>query len=67
MDGMLRALDGLLIVGGQDHQVLKPCASCRERRTCSKSRVLLEQVVETARQWCDDRLRSVPVAAREEE
>ncbi|MFE9442150.1 dienelactone hydrolase family protein [Streptomyces sp. NPDC006602] len=69
----------LLIVGGQDHEVLKLNQEAALRLGAPHSlRVVpgathlfeepgaLEQVAEAARQWCDDRLRSVRKAAPEE-
>lgn len=62
----------LLIVGGQDHEVLQLNQEAAQRlRALHSLRVVrgathlfeepgaLEQVAETARQWCDDRLRAV--------
>jgi dienelactone hydrolase len=70
----------LLIVGGQDHEVLRLNQKAALRLGAPNSlRVVpgathlfeepgaLEQVAEAARQWCDDRLRAVREAAPKEE
>ncbi|MGP4043908.1 dienelactone hydrolase family protein [Streptomyces sp. 2A115] len=70
----------LLIVGGQDNEVLKlNQEAARRLRAPHSLRIVegathlfeepgaLEQVAETARQWCDDRLRAVRETAAEEE
>jgi putative phosphoribosyl transferase len=68
----------LLIVGGQDHEVLRLNQEAAQRLRAPHFLAVvrgathlfeepgaLEQVADIARQWCVDRLRSVPLAGEE--